>query len=415
MQKARGEHPRLFSLAISLWILAFYWLGVVFYDLLDSYSFKYADEGLLLGLFVLYGAHVMQSGTLHWRLVAILLTAIFYIGYSANLGLNSLNAILADCIVSFKPFVAFALIASISPRLSPRQLSLFRINAVLGGGLAFAISLAGPDAIHFFFGHPSRLATTATISGLLFLLSSSMMGATKNTAPLGKREIGVSILLFAIALASERAKAFAFFAVACGLLAYLSSTSTKPSNRGKGKRNIGLTLILAISIAIAALFAADKFEYYFVEGTAGSEVFARPAMYLTSLSLASDYFPFGSGLASFGTYYSAVYYSPIYSAYELDRVWGLSEDAPEFTSDTLLPALLGQFGVFGFSLLVYSTIRVFRAISRSPTARSDIFVTLLVFFIFLTIETFVDSTLIQNRGTFVLALLGLLYSHVNAK
>lgn len=72
-------------------------------------------------------------------------------------------------------------------------------------------------------------------------------------------------------------------------------------------------------------------------------------MMLTSMQILYDYFPFGSGLGSFGTFASAEYYSPVYSAYGIDHLWGLSKDMPAFICDAFYPEL-AQFGVAGVIL-----------------------------------------------------------------
>ena len=72
-------------------------------------------------------------------------------------------------------------------------------------------------------------------------------------------------------------------------------------------------------------------------------MWSRPAMMLTSIQILYDYFPFGSGLASFGTFASAEYYSPTYAVYGLDHLWGLSKEMPTFICDAFYPEL-AQFG-----------------------------------------------------------------------
>jgi hypothetical protein len=86
---------------------------------------------------------------------------------------------------------------------------------------------------------------------------------------------------------------------------------------------------------------------------------ARNALYITSLRIAADYLPFGSGLGTFGGWIASLHYSPLYYKYGLSNIYGLSKGG-SFTCDTFWPYIIGQFGIIG--LLCYSWIvwRFFR-------------------------------------------------------
>ncbi|HUH08885.1 MAG TPA: hypothetical protein VML96_13880, partial [Egibacteraceae bacterium] len=55
-------------------------------------------------------------------------------------------------------------------------------------------------------------------------------------------------------------------------------------------------------------------------------VYANPrlALYVTSVTIARDYFPLGAGLGRYGSPMSRVDFSPLYAEYGLDRIWGLT-------------------------------------------------------------------------------------------
>ena len=75
-------------------------------------------------------------------------------------------------------------------------------------------------------------------------------------------------------------------------------------------------------------------------------------LYVTGGQILLDYFPFGSGLASFASNASAVNYSTLYYDYGLDKVWGLSPSKTDFICDAYYPSLC-QFGVVGVCLFIY--------------------------------------------------------------
>lgn len=88
---------------------------------------------------------------------------------------------------------------------------------------------------------------------------------------------------------------------------------------------------------LAIWFAKEKIIIYYVDGMMNSrEMWSRPAMLFTSGQIFYDYFPFGCGLGSFGTFASAEYYSPIYEMYGLNHIWGLSKNMPIFICDAFI-------------------------------------------------------------------------------
>lgn len=55
------------------------------------------------------------------------------------------------------------------------------------------------------------------------------------------------------------------------------------------------------------------------------EFMARAMLYVTSFEIFKDFFPFGSGFASFASHSSGVYYSPLYAKYGIENVKGISK------------------------------------------------------------------------------------------
>ena len=134
-------------------------------------------------------------------------------------------------------------------------------------------------------------------------------------------------------------------------------------------------------------------------------------LYATAPQILIDYFPFGSGFASFGTFSSGVYYSSIYSKYGIDGVWGMSKDHYNFIADTYYPSL-AQFGIVGIILYItfwiYILMKAIKFHKRTYNMKCLSMVLMIIgFFI---IEGTTDSTFTTHRGFFVLMLLGLILS-----
>ncbi len=98
---------------------------------------------------------------------------------------------------------------------------------------------------------------------------------------------------------------------------------------------------------------------------------ARNVLYSTSLRIARDYFPFGSGLGTFGGWISALYYSPLYAKYGIDSIYGL-EKGGEFITDTFWPYLTAQFGIFGIICYVWIILLFFRDSIKALNENSDL-------------------------------------------
>ena len=83
----------------------------------------------------------------------------------------------------------------------------------------------------------------------------------------------------------------------------------------------------------------------------------------------TDYFPFGSGLASYATHVSGEYYSPLYYDYSLQNCDGMSPDNYSYISDTYFP-VLAEFGVVGIVLFFIFWRKRYREVREM--AKSDI-------------------------------------------
>jgi hypothetical protein len=75
----------------------------------------------------------------------------------------------------------------------------------------------------------------------------------------------------------------------------------------------------------------------------------RLILYQTSVQLAVKEFPLGAGLGRFASPMSRVVFSPVYSEYGLDRIWGLTPAYSAYINDTFWPHILGEIGTFGLA------------------------------------------------------------------
>lgn len=382
------HRTRLESFVMLCFILTTYWLGVIFYDLIQiKTSFSYIDELLVLFLLILYIVYSLpKTLEVSKSFIYFIFIAIFYLVYSLTIHSNITNAILSDFIIVIKSFLVFFLIREINIGLNNNMKLLLMLNAIIG--LFVIIFLQD-------MSHPSRFATAIVATGLLYIYAGEY--SFKN--------ILIFILIMAIGLLSFRSKMYGFFALSSILIFYFY----KNYNFKFSLKHIIYTVIIVLLLAVLTY---EKIYFYFYYGVVhGHEIYARPQLYITSFQIAKDYFPFGSGFASFASHFSGVYYSDIYAQYAIDTTHGLAEGGTDnFISDSFFPQLLGQFGFFGFFLFIYVGYYILKSsylmYKYNPSTVKYFFIIISIVSFFV-IESLVDSTFVQNRGVFIVILLSM--------
>ena len=378
--------------------------GVIFYDTTKYFSF--VDELCALGLCLLYGYYVFH--TPNWSFNKLFLITIgvfiFYLIYSFYIHSNSKAAIISDFIIQFKPYIAFFTVYAFAPRFSEQMKRNIRLLAGVFSIYLLIIGIAGlfnHSILKIMLGHESRLATAATIMALTYLFCSYYTMKDKI----------VFLLILSISLFSGRSKAYGFFVLATFLVLYLNSSF-------RLKLNFKNSMLLTVALVLTTIVAWDKINLYFIQGGFGGgravdDLYARMALYYFSTNVFADYFPFGSGFATYATFASGEYYSHIYNDYGMNIMHGLTASDPKFIADTYYPAL-AQFGVVGAALffLFWGTI----ALKASRMLREKInlkyFAITILIILFFLIECTSDSTITHNRGLFVMMLLGLSLKHM---
>ena len=99
-----------------------------------------------------------------------------------------------------------------------------------------------------------------------------------------------------------------------------------------------------------------QIEFYFISL---GDTSARSQLLLKSFVVAKDHFPIGSGFGTYGSYYSAIHYSPLYYQYGLNRIYGMSEEFRSFICDSFWPMILAQSGFIGLIFYVLGVYRFF--------------------------------------------------------
>lgn len=320
--------------------------------------------------------------------------SLFYLIYSFIIKSNIPVAIFSDLLIQTKPFIGYFMFAYIGFVLNNSQkrilkkvsVYLFILTAIVGL-LALLIDIR---LLTFLYSHPTYYGSALALIGLTYLFCADI----KN-----KRDIYIFIVILSFSLISGRSKIYGFCAFAIFYVYVL---------RGNLDLKISTKNIFLFSIAILLVLYVswEKIAFYFMG--ANSEDMARYAMYSVTLDIFGDYFPFGSGLGSFGTAFSATYYSPLYSDYGLDNVWGLDPSHTAFVCDAGYPSF-AQFGVFGLILLfIFFTGIVKKINNLKKTIGVNVYSQVVILIlILLIIQTVAETMLTSHKGFYLMILLSL--------
>lgn len=127
--------------------------------------------------------------------------------------------------------------------------------------------------------------------------------------------------------------------------------------------------IFVIAAMIVGIFVLGQYQIntYLTHDGAARQVFNEYAV-----KTANNYFPFGSGFATYGSAEAAKNYSPLYIQYHFDKHWGMSRDFGPFLNDTYWASVLGQFGWIGAIIMGIVYIRIFISFTNGKTMRFDL-------------------------------------------
>ncbi len=272
----------------------------------------------------------------------------------------STAAILTDFITCCK--FPIALIASIYAFACSERLSaLFEIEAKI---LLVVMTVLGIGNLFFDFGMGSeaRFGIRASFTFVFDHPTYLVFCAAGLTAFLMKdREHNMPFIVMGmlVVLLSLRSKGFAFAGV-CFLLLLTF-----------GKSNRLSVVHIALGLAAAALIGMDQYINYYQ-----SAGYARGELARQAIAVANDYFPFGTGFATYGSAVTSQIdnYSPLYYTYGLSTVWGLAPGAASFLSDTFWPTVLAQFGYFGLTAFAALLITLFVMCYKAGGLASQSFV-----------------------------------------
>ena len=404
----KEDNSNVLQLRINKYFFFLFIFSLIFVVLLyNLIGFQYTDEICAISLFVLFFYAVINTPKWEFNKVFLFTLGvfIFYTIYSIAIGSNSKRAILNDLIIQMKPYLGFFCVYHLKPYFNESRKRLLKDISLLIW-LVFLlpigiVSIVEDRIIYMTMAFPAYFGIATAIVSLCYLYCSDWTG----------RDKVVFLILLSIGLFSGRSKFYGFFIMSFFLIFFFNNIHQFKFNF----KNILMVCGMLVAIVIVAW---QKISLYFYQALSDSsnideDMVARFVLYRTSPEIIRDYFPFGSGFASFATHSSGEYYSDIYMKYGIDNVWGISKGYTSFVSDTYYPSL-AQFGVIGIILFVlfwlYIISKSINLYKKSAFTMSQQIITIFLIIGFLAIESTTGSTFIAQGGLFTMMMLGMILS-----
>ena len=391
---------------LSIYIVMF---GLIF--LIPSvYMFDKTDELTACMLIALAGIDMISNGNFRkykgflW-LVAIL-TA--YGIYSLYLPYNKPEYILVDWLIQIKSFACFLILFAINPQFTERDKHWIKNICAFNMIVLCAALCCGWDVTMLLVFHPAYAGTIIFTSACFYVYVS-----IDEEGRVPRKVIRNVVMALVVGCLCLKAKYFGMMV----LVAYFIFLY-KPGVM----RNFSPVHLFTILIICSGVLAVswNKINYYYIQGEAESfdpeaiYSYARPVMFMTGGLILVDHFPFGTGLASFGTAASqpGFNYSNVYYEYGIDKVHGINPNSEEsFICDAFFPEL-AQFGVVGLILFIVFWVWAYSFLR--PMARYYIkqyrpqFIIGSCIIIFLLLESTAATTIVHTVGLECLSLLGII-------
>lgn len=316
---------------------------------------------------------------------------------------------LLDGLLFFKSIFYFIIFASIPANIARNifsKLAVLSLILITSFFLVYIVNLIfsfldsyderfGVNSYEWFFSNPGEFATVTFLLHIPLIISASF------------NLLGIfSFIIFFLQIASLRFKAFLLVTISVILIFLIGNKKNYAVDHAKifFKR-----LMLASPIVLPILFfiGFDQFSNYFL-----GEVTPRLLLLKSSVSVASDFFPFGAGGGTFGSAIANSNYSALYYDLGFEGKYGLSsyDTGANFLSDQFWPMILAQYGWIGLVFYVYILYRLFGVVNKNLVRSPRYLIAFYMIVSSLTLSSFGSAVFTGFLGCYTLSLIGLLYA-----
>ena len=370
-------------LLVALWILLF-----TFQNLLIKISpiFSYIDEAPILfyiffSLMRVFSTKKIYLGSKENKKCFLAISIFLISGLIGNVlyKYQPVNLVIIDLLTNLKFYGAIAFFSmwiskgTLGNKYIPRTAkyssiilaTFFLIDRIMN--IFPAEYRYGIKSTVLFYGHPTYLAgISAFLIAILTIYSPQKY----------KKYIFLDLVIMIFTLRSK--------AIVCALVYIMMYFAIKKLHYKIKTWHILIFTIIGIGCAWSQIY------YYFIylNGQA-----ARSIMFLTSLHIMKDYFPFGTGFATFASHSASaqVNYSPVYIKYGFDTIWELRNSTiGTFFDDQFWPIIFGQTGIIGTICYVFVLIFLFKKIQKLYKKSLNIYCGCLFVFIYLMVSSIAE-------------------------
>lgn len=363
--------------------------------------FQYFDETLALLGIIYFILTIIKTQKIRYnkKSISIFLAflIIIIIGFISNIKYKyqTWPYIFSDFLVMFKFFLVYYLsknIFSYEILMENKNKIIFAIDLIIYISafltiLNYIFNIFPSTYVRFgirsnqlFFGHPTGLAIYMTLFISILLMC-------------GKKITSMDIIIsMCLIITTLRFKAFGSIILCIGIVLYTNYTGKKIS--------FGKLVIIGI---ICFILAYSTIIFYFTND--GS---ARGALVSTSIEIANDYFPLGTGFGTYASHFSVQNYSKVYDIYKINNIYGLTQDNAIFVSDTFWPMILGEFGYFGFISYIYIIYKMYKSIQKNYSKEDKgIYQAKIICLGYLIISSIAESAFVNPIAISMAIILGL--------
>lgn len=353
-------------------------LYAIFFNIIPT---SLVDELIIFVLF-LYGC---SKNGLNKEFKTIILILVFFLLYSLLWGRNVFMASVTDFFRFMKPFVAFFIPYCLGFQIKEKDKKLIRFVFLVSGFILMALM----PSIKTFYKNYAAYYSCCSVAALSYLLFSDFK--TKNWI--------ITLLIISCGLASDRAKFYTEYIFIIYVCFFLHN---------KVRFNFKWVFLTTTLVALSIYFNWAKFKLYFIDGFEEGAV--RSVFYMLTPKVIMDYFPLGPGFGTFNTESAAEYYSPLYSEYNVDHIWGMRQidyrTSADFLKDTFYPAL-SQFGIMGFFFYIWFWVRRWNEAFAISFERYKL---CLIIFLIIAVQNIADNSFTERTGVPYMMALGMLLS-----
>ncbi len=303
----------------------------------------YLDELIALSAFpglVVYGLRKRFSMVQYWTVSIALCYLVTGIGFGVMYAFQPVKVILYQALISTKfiwvVFLFFTIETcwGISRLITPRVVvSVAALFTLFFCAMEFALQ-------------DYMLSKWRVCANCVFLIAGIIVFCRKR-----REQIAWIVLLLIIMVSTGKGTAYGGAALIVFLYIWMFYL----------KKEVRLRyLIFAVLIVFAAGW--QDFSYYYIDGIKYN--YARAMMMMSSLKIARDYFPMGTGFGTFGSYMAGKYYSPLYYIYGLSKHHELGVQNQMYMYDNGVAPILAENGIMGTLLVSLLLFFLYGAIQK---------------------------------------------------